>query len=265
MKQHEPETYSSYRFLILAFLGLANTLHVIMTLSLGILLPSISDDLGLSPAEQGWLGSSASLGSLVFALPFSLWLSRFNAKTVLMGALFLGTAFIFVQGWAPIFAVLILGRLAFGIALTARQPARAILTGQWFRPREIVVVNGIINSTYGLAALIGLLLTPFLLLWLDDSWRATLTVYAIASLVIAVAWAFTGKERKPGGPRRSEQPVGGSPLRGLFRYRQLWYMGIGMFGIVTMESGLVTFWPTLMLDTYDIPSQPQGRSYPWPQ
>ncbi|MEE9198376.1 MAG: MFS transporter [Dehalococcoidia bacterium] len=244
---------SPYRFVILGFLGLANIFNSVIALSLGILLPSISDDLGLSPSEQGWLGSSALLGNLVLALPASAWLSRFNSKMVLEVTLFLGAVFVFAQGWAPAFVALILGRLAFGLVMVARTPARAILTAQWFPPREIVVVNGIVNSTYGLAAVIGLVLTPFLLLWLDNSWRATLTVYGIIFLVIAIAWVFMGKERNIEGPRRSARLAEGSPLRSLLRYRELWYISIGMFGTTIMWSGLAVFWPTLMLDTYDIP------------
>ncbi|MEE9199240.1 MAG: MFS transporter [Dehalococcoidia bacterium] len=246
-------TYPKYRFVILGFLGFANILNVLMMLSLGILLPGISEDLDLSPSEQGWLGSSALLGALIFALPASLWVSRFSAKTVLTAVLFFGAIFVSLQAWAPVFGVLILGRILFGIAMVARQPARVVLTIQWFRPREIIIVNGVLlNVTFGLASVIGFVLTAYLLVWLDGSWRVALTIYSAVFLLIAVAWVIVGRERRSDAVEKTAGTDEGSPLRSLLRYREMWYLGIGMLGVSTMFGALITFWPTLMLERHDI-------------
>ncbi|MEE9247140.1 MAG: MFS transporter, partial [Dehalococcoidia bacterium] len=252
-------SYPSYRFLILGFLGLSNVLNSLIMLSLGILLPSITEDLGLSPSEQGWLGSSMFLGSIFLSLPAGLWLSRFSAKRVLLVALALGSICVFLQSWAPVFGVLLVGRLAFGVVMVARQPPRAILTAQWFPRREVVMVNGLVNSTYGLSAVIVFLLTPYLLLWLDNSWRATLMVYGIVFSVIAVAWAIAGRERRTAGnPYGSNILPEASLLRSAVRHKELWYMSIGMLGVLIMEYALLTFWPTLMLEKYEIPLTTTG-------
>ena len=250
--------YPRYRFWILIFLGLANTLNTLISLSLGILLPGISEDLDLSPSEQGWLGSSALIGNLILAIPVSLWLSRIRPKLVLSVVMLLSTFFIFVQGWAPIFAVLILGRLGFGLAIVARNPARVTLTAQWFPRREFLLVNGIVNATFGAAAVGGFLLTPFLLIWLDDSWRATLTVYGIVFLVVSLGWILIGRDR-PTQEQNKEQPVErGSPLRSLLRYREVWILVIAVGGVALMSNSLITFLPTLLLDNHDIPLTTSG-------
>lgn len=252
-------SYPSYRFIILGFLGLSNVLNSMIVLSLGILLPSITKDLGLSPSEQGWLGSSMFLGSVFLSLPAGLWLSRFSAKRVLLVAMSLGSICVFLQSWAPVFGVLLLGRLAFGVVMVARQPPRAILTAQWFPRREVVMVNGLVNSTYGLSAVIIFLLTPYLLLWLDNSWRVTLMIYGIAFSVIAVAWAIAGRERRAAGDLYvSNNLPGASLLRSAVRHKELWYMSIGMLGVLIMEYALFTFWPTLMLEKYEIPLTTTG-------
>ncbi|MCH9036807.1 MAG: MFS transporter [Chloroflexi bacterium] len=259
VEQAGPISYPSYRFIILGFLGLSNVLNSMIVLSLGILLPSITEDLGLSPSEQGWLGSSMFLGSVFLSLPAGLWLSRFSAKRVLLVALSLGSMCVFLQSWAPVFGVLLLGRLAFGVVMVARQPPRAILTAQWFPRREVVMVNGLVNSTYGLSAVIIFLLTPYLLLWLDNSWRITLIVYGIAFSVIAVAWAIAGRERRAAGDLHvSNNLPGASLLRSAVRHKELWYMSIGMLGVLIMEYALFTFWPTLMLEKYEIPLTTTG-------
>ena len=83
-----------------------------------------------------------------------------------------------MQSWAPVFAVLLLGRLFFGIFTIAQQPARAMLTRHWFPPREVVMVNGLSNVFFGLVVGGGLALSPVLLILLGDDWRGTLRIFA---------------------------------------------------------------------------------------
>ena len=221
-------------------------------LSLGILLPNISEDLGLSSSQQGFLGSSMFIGTMIMSLPAGLWLSRPNASKVLLGSLAFGTAFVIMQAWAPNYTVLLLGRLAFGVAIVARQPARAVLTAQWFPKREIVLVNGIVNTTYGASAVMALLLTPYLQVWLDGSWRWTLMIYGMIFVVVTLVWAAIGKEG------RTEEPIPVVGLRGrgvagegsswtVLKEKDVWLVGIGMAGMLVMEFSILTLWPTLML------------------
>ena len=221
-------------------------------LSLGILLPNISEDLGLSSSQQGFLGSSMFIGTMIMSLPAGLWLSRPNASKVLLGSLAFGTAFVIMQAWAPNYTVLLLGRLAFGVAIVARQPARAVLTAQWFPKREIVLVNGIVNTTYGASAVMALLLTPYLQVWLDGSWRWTLMIYGMIFVLVTLVWAAIGKEG------RTEDPIPVVGLRGrgasgegsswtVLKEKDVWLVGIGMAGMLVMEFSILTLWPTLML------------------
>ena len=238
--------------MVLAFLGLSNILNSLIMLSLGILLPNISEDLGLSSSQQGFLGSSMFIGTMIMSLPAGLWLSRPNASKVLLGSLAFGTAFVIMQAWAPNYTVLLLGRLAFGVAIVARQPARAVLTAQWFPKREIVLVNGIVNTTYGASAVMALLLTPYLQVWLDGSWRWTLMIYGMIFVVVTLVWAAIGKEG------RTEDPIPVVGLRGrgasgevsswtVLKEKDVWLVGIGMAGMLVMEFSILTLWPTLML------------------
>ena len=238
--------------MVLAFLGLSNILNSLIMLSLGILLPNISEDLGLSSAQQGFLGSSMFIGTMIMSLPAGLWLSRPDASKVLLGALAFGTAFVMVQAWAPNYTVLLLARLAFGIAIVARQPARALLTAQWFPRREIVLVNGLVNTTYGASAVIALLLTPYLQIWLDESWRWTLTIYGLIFIVVTLVWAVVGKERRTEEPTTvpalQERVISGdtSPWS-VLKEKDIWIVGVGMAGMLVMEFSILTLWPTLML------------------
>ena len=241
-----------YRFIIIAVLSLSTFTNFLVLFNLGVLLPAISEDMGLSPSEQGWLGSSALIANLVFSLPFGWWLSRLDAKLVTTIALVAGGLFLFVQGWAPIFLVLLLGRLLFGLSGIAREPARAMLTQQWIPDREIVMVNGVLVGVIGVAIAIGFFVTPYILSRSDDNWRLAFYIFGFMTLAVAVAWQLLGRERITRSYIQRSVSQAGTPLRGLLRYRQLWWTGMGLFGANLLWLAFITFWPTLLLDRYQV-------------
>ena len=220
--------------------------------TLGILLPVISEDLDLSPAEQGLLGSASHWGNIALAIPLTLWTSRFGAKILTTATLALATACLFIQGWAPVFAVLLFGRVAFGVTIIAQQPARAFLTQQWFQAREIILVNGLSNVLFGMVVGGGLLASPFILIALDNDWRSTFRAFGILFAVLTILWQLLGRERaREGSPeRRSGLDTG--ILRGALGRRDLWLVGFGFLGVTMAFSAFVSFYPTLMLENYDV-------------
>ena len=114
--------------------GLASVL--VATTSLGLFLPDIIDDLDLSPAEQGWLGSSLLLANVVFSIPMNWWVSRFRPwRTAAVGFL-AASGLIALAGGAPGFGVLLLARMGLGMVLQACQSPRNILIIQWISKRR---------------------------------------------------------------------------------------------------------------------------------
>ena len=65
----------------------------IMGSSLGIMLPSITEDLDISPVQAGILGSAFFLGSASTSLPASVWMSKYSPKAVTTIALLLAALF----------------------------------------------------------------------------------------------------------------------------------------------------------------------------
>ncbi|MCI0786254.1 MAG: MFS transporter [Chloroflexi bacterium] len=241
-----------YRWVVIGvwFMGSASAFMIMSTL--GILLPAISLELSLSPAQQGLLASSAFWGNLVLAIPLSWWVSRYSAKLLTTVTLVLGTGFLFLQGWAPVFGVLLLGRLAFGVTAIARQPAQAFLIRQWFQQREIVLVNSISNALFGLVVGGGMAAAPFLLISFGGSWRATLYTFGALFAVLSILWMVLGKERDSAESRRREASVQANVLKGALGYRDLWVGGFGFIGVTLAWSAFLSFYPTMMLEAYDI-------------
>jgi MFS family permease len=256
MKQ--PDKPSNYRWVVMGLWLFANVSGFMVMTTIGILLPAIDSDLGLSPAQQGLLSSAAFWGNVTLTIPLSWWVSRYSAERLTAITLSLETLFLFIQGWALVFSALLVGRLAFGIAVVAGHPARAILTQQWFPPREIVMVNSVSNALFGLVVGGGQVVTPFILASSADNWRATLYIFGTLFAVLTILWIVLGRERTTAPHQRREASQEVSILKGALTYRDLWITGLGFLGASLALSAFLSFFPTLMLETYNVPLQWSG-------
>ena len=247
------EQFSSYRWVVMGIWLTASVSGFMIISTIGILLPAISEELHLSPFEQGMLGSAAYWGNFALAIPMGWWTSRFAPKALTTVTMALGTLFLLAQAVAPGFVILLLGRMAFGVSVIARQPARAFLTQQWFPARQIVLVNSISNAMFGLVVGGGVAASSFILIALGDDWRATLLTFVALFAVMTGLWAIFGKERVTTEYRQRLAAQDASVLKGALRYRDLWIAGLGFVGATASWSGFLSFYPTLMLDSYQMP------------
>ena len=157
----------------------------------------------------------------------------------------------FVQSWSPNFAVLLFGRLGFGISTLAREPARVLLMHRLFTPREFILVSSVYNLLFGLVVGGGLVLTPIILSRVGDDWRRVLLTFAVTLGILAVLWTILGSDGEEGA--ESEQPETddtGDGRLGIIKrvlgYKELWIAGVGSMGTTMAWSSFVNFYPTLM-------------------
>lgn len=246
----------SYRWVVMGLWIFCSVSSFMVVSTLGIMLPAITSDLHLSPGQQGMLASSAFWGNFALAIPLSWWTSRYGPKTLTTVTLVLGTGFLFLQGFASTFLVLLAGRVAFGIVVIARQPARAILTQQWFQPREVVLVNSISNALFGLVVGGGLAASPFILASLGDDWKVTLQSFGGLFVVLSILWMVLGRDRADSRQSAAqvfkEEPRETGLVWGTLRYRDLWVGGLGFLGATLGWSAFLSFFPTLMLEEYGL-------------
>lgn len=251
-------SYPTYRWVLICLYLMSNVSAQMVINTLGILLPSITAGLGLSPSQQGLLGSAPFWSTIALAIPIAWAGSRLSPKWLTAITLVGCALCLFMQSWAPVFAVLLLGRLLFGIFTIAQQPARALLTRQWFPPREVVLVNGLSNVFFGLVVGGGLALSPVLLILLGDDWRGTLRIFAFYYVVLAVIWLVMGRDRVTEEFSGSQSQPLLPLLRSALNHRDLWICGGGFAGATMAFSAFVSFYPTLMLQEYDISLRVSG-------
>lgn len=220
--------------------------------TLGILLPAISADLDLSPSQQGLLGSASHWGNIALAIPLSWATSRLSPKWLTAATLLVATGCLFLQSWAPVFIVLLAGRLMFGISNIAQMPARALLTRQWFPPREVIYLNGLSNVLFGLVVGGGLVLAPVILDLTDGDWRATLRIFGLYFAGVTLLWTLVGRERTNVADQDVVAEKGLDVVKGALGHRDLWIGGLGFAGATMSFGAFLAFYPTLMLEEFDI-------------
>ena len=251
-------SYPTYRWVLICLYLMSNVSAQMVINTLGILLPSITAGLGLSPSQQGVLGSAPFWSTIALAIPIAWAGSRLSPKWLTLITLVGCALCLFMQGWAPVFAFLLLGRLLFGIFTIAQQPARALLTRQWFPPREVVLVNGLSNVFFGLVVGGGLALSPVILILLGDDWRGTLRVFAFYYVALAAIWLVMGRDRVTEEFSSGESQPLLPLLRSALSHRDLWICGGGFAGATMAFSAYVAFYPTFMLQEYDVSLRTSG-------
>ena len=247
----------SYRWVVMLTWTGVHVWGYVLLETIGLFLPSMREDLGLTSVQEGWLSASAMIGNLILALPAGWLMSRFSPKALSTITFYVAAGLAVLQGWSPVYVVLLVGRFMFGAVMMIREPAGTLLTRQWALKREIVIVNSLRSSLWGFVA-VGFLAVPHLLSLLDDDWRATFYAFGASALVLAVVWQVVGRERRTAEYTSELNSQTGTPITSLFRYPELWLVGIGMVGISITWTALTTFWPSFVLDEFDVSLKSSG-------
>ncbi len=239
----------SYRWVVILTWTGVHVWGYVLLETIGLFLPSMREEMGLSPDQEGWLSASAMIGNLVLAVPAGWLMSRFNPKSLSTVTFYAAAGLAILQGWAPGFGLLLAGRFVFGTVMMIREPAGTLLTKQWVPRREIVIVNSLRSALWGFVA-VGFILVPLMMKLLNDDWRATFYAFGASAFAFSVLWHIVGRERRTAEYTSELDSQTETPITSLFRYPEIWLIGIGMMGISITWTAFTTFWPSFVLDEY---------------
>ena len=238
---------AGYGWVVMGVLWAVNLLIPLAAVSLGVMLPPMTEELGITPIQAGVLGAAWFMGSALVSLPASIWLSRFSPKWVTFYSTLLAGVLLLAQGWAPNFAILLIARFIFVMVVVARVQAEVLLIHQWFRPARVAVVMSLTIGIMSIGQLAAVGLTP-LLMDLLSGWRDVYLALGAGLLVGAALWMAVGREREQPNAPGAERARGVSPLGVLRRHRFLWVLAAAPSGAALAWGSVMTFWPTLALE-----------------
>ncbi|MCV9386704.1 MFS transporter [Reichenbachiella ulvae] len=146
----------------------------------------VSDDLGLSDTQMGWVMSAFALGYALFQVPSGLLSDRFGPRKVITGIVSIWSVFTMATGFAWNYLSMLVVRFLFGAGEAGAFPgiARANLT--WIPLRERGVVTGINFSGSRLGAAFAFPLVTFIIT--SIGWRWSFYLMGAVGLVWAVFW-----------------------------------------------------------------------------
>lgn len=255
LEWHMPEPPPAYRWVIFWTLAMIAASRIPLGVSLGILLPAITEEFHLTPAEQGWLGSAVSV-DVFLAIPAAWLVSRFRPRRFLNISLTVGALLTGLQALAPSYLVLALARVAIGTVGSAYQPARTLLVQGWFPVGEMTLIGGMQVAVIGVVEAVTFVVTAPLA-GLLGGWRPVMLLLAIVSAACLASWWLLARDAPVG---RAQEPAGPevSPLRVMVDHQALWPIGAGLLAAASAWWAFVTFWPSYMLARYGMPLETSG-------
>lgn len=252
---------------------------VLSSYGLGLFLPFIQEDLGLTYIQIGvlqavWWGTPA-----VLLVPFSLLFARFNPNRRVLAALALMVPCLLTQGLVVGFWTLLASRFFTVLVHASMAPARPLLLRWWAAPRQYSQVTSIglsMHSTFMAAALT---FGPVIIVVLD-SWRLAYFVQGALMAAHLLVWAaLTWRAREPAqGPEPEERVANSVPaaspqsndvdndatatptdpdvrpplVRSLIGYPHAWLLGVVMLWLSASWTTVLTFLPTILEESRGI-------------
>ena len=179
-----------YRWLIVAVLFAATTVNYIDRTMLGLLAPTLGDELGWSENDYG---NIVTAFQAAYALGFLLmgWLiDRFGPKIGYSIAITIWTIGHVAHGFAGSVVSFMAARIVLGVGEAGHFPSVVRASSEWFPQKERSYAIGWVNS----ATTIGVILTAptiwLFMVWMGFDWRQTFIYTGVFGVVLLLLWLW---------------------------------------------------------------------------
>lgn len=207
--------------------------------ALSPLLPLAIEEYGISHWAAALLVTLPMLVGAAIGIPGGILISRVGVKRAYMWA-WVAMALLALAPVVPNFYVLLVLRLGYGVGLALMVVATGPLVMQWFRPREMLIINSLNTAILSMGVAVSLAGAVPLAELLG--WKMTLTVFSSIGVVGAVLWPAVPRDRDTNEQRRT-----GISLReviGVLRGRAVALLVAADAGIFIQYTALTTWLPT---------------------
>src|SRR5690606_17715169 len=216
------------------------------------LAPYLSNDLGLTPADLGWLSAAYFVSFAALQYPLGVWLDRYGERRVEAILLLIAAVGSVLIATGNSLTALSWGRILVGAGVSACLMAPFTYFRRNFPPHKqaqlglwllVAGTSGAVTSTWPAAAMAGAL-----------GWRAVFALIAALLLVVATAVFFVVPPRPAPAPGATP----GEPARArvqqesVFKHpavtRLIPLLLIGHGGMIAIQTLWIGHWMTQILD-----------------
>lgn len=221
-------------------------------LSMAPLVETIREDLGISKGAMGAVLGAWPLVYLVAALPSGALVDRLGLRRSLGIAAVIISASALLRPVADSFIAMFGAVALFGLGGPLVSVGAPKLVSAWFAQEERAMAMGITMSAPAIGGVLTLITANSVLMPVfDQSWRATLLVYALISVAVIAIWliASAAAERVAPGVDRDIDPAPGfSGAWGLLGHRAVQAMLAMAVGMFFFNHALNGWLPTIIED-----------------
>jgi len=234
-----------HRYTILTMLVLLGMVTFLDRINISVAGSSIMADLGLSPAQWGWVQSAFILSYGLLQIPMGALGDRLGHRKVLAMIVLWWSLFTAFTGMAGGLASLLVIRFMFGIGEAGSSPCSTGVIGRWFPKNEVGKAQGFVWA----ASRLGGALTPFVVIpvmaWLG--WRAAFYLLGAVGVVWAVVWYIGYRDKEIQVAVTSEEKNSSAiPWGQMLRSGQFWII-CSMYFFYAFGSWFFFSWfPTFM-------------------
>jgi len=248
-------TSRAYSIYVLGVLLLVYTFNFIDRIVLGVLVPPIKAELGLTDTQLGLLGGTAfALFYTALGVPIGWLADRVNRVWIMTAALALWSAFTAACGLATSFTQLFLARLGVGVGEAGGVAPAYSLISDYFPPEQRARALGVHAFGIPIGSALGLFFGGIIASLVN--WRMAFLILGIAGLVLAPLQLFTVREPVRGGLDARRGPRSSATLaqvaRVLARKPAFWGLSLAAACSSIMGYGVFFWLPSLFVRSFGL-------------
>ncbi|MGV9797850.1 MFS transporter [Mycobacterium sp. NPDC003449] len=250
------------RWYMAGLCSLSFVVNYIDRTTLSVALPFMSEDLRLTPGEQGFALSAFFITYSLAQLPAGALIDKYGVRRVFgMGAFVWGAVTMSV-GLVRDAALLVAARLVLGLGESVGYPGCAKVVSNWFPRSERSFANSVWDNGSRIGAVLALPVVSAAVA--ATSWRWAFAFTGALALLWVVLWfatyrdpdqhaKLTAEERAKlveGGARFADETADEGPKvrwRTLFLYRTVWTMMVGFFCLNYVLFFFITWFPSYLV------------------
>jgi D-galactonate transporter len=252
------------RWTIVAMAFLGTTINYIDRANLGVALPDLKREFGLSPEMSGLILGAFFWTYAAFQLPSGWFVDKVGPRIAYTVAVVWWSIFTSATAIARGFTSMFGFRLLLGIGEAPAYPTNAKSVAEWFPKQE----RAFATSIYDSGARAGTVAALPLCTWIIKQWgwRASFVITGIIGVVWSLVWysiyrhpskhtRISDAERDyiaagqvPANAAQKGPQGGRVPWSSLFKYRAIWGMMFGFFCLNFVIYFFVTWFPTYLRD-----------------